>query len=98
VAAGEAADGDRGFGRDEGVGDEGWGAGEALVEGLGNAVSAVATTAAAASIAATAAIAAEASLAASSTGIIWVGRGTTEALARRAHATAATAAFPASPP
>jgi hypothetical protein len=67
VAAGEAADGDGGFGRDEGVRDEGWGAGEALVEGLGDAVGAVAAAAAATSIAAAAAIAAEASLAASST-------------------------------
>jgi hypothetical protein len=98
VAAGEAADGDRGFGRDEGVRDKGWGAGEALVEGLGDAVGTVATAAATASIAAAAAVATEASLAARSTSIIWVWRGTAEALARRAHATAATAAFSASPP
>jgi hypothetical protein len=98
VAAGEAADGDGGFGRDEGVGDEGWGAGEALIEGLGDAVGAVAAAAAPASIAAATAVAAEASLTASSTAIIWVGRRTAEALTRRAHATAATAAFSASPP
>jgi hypothetical protein len=98
VATYESADGNRGFRRDEGVRDEGWGTGEALVEGLGDAVGTVAAPAAPASIAAPAAIAAEASLAASSTAIIWVGRGTAEALARRAHATAATAAFSASPP
>jgi hypothetical protein len=98
VAAGEAADRDGGFGGDEGVGDEGWGAGEALVEGLGDAVGAVAAASATTSIAAATAIATETSLAASSTAIIWIGRGTAEALARRTHATAATAAFSASPP
>jgi hypothetical protein len=98
VATYEIADGNRGFRRDEGVRDEGWGTGEALVEGLGDAVGAVAAATAITAVAAPAAITAEATLTASSTGIIWVGRGrAAETLARRAHATAATAAFSASP-
>jgi hypothetical protein len=95
VATYEIADGNRGFRRDEGVRDEGWGTGEALVEGLGDAVSAVAAAAAITAVAAAAAIAAETTLTASGTGIIWVGRGAAEALTRRTHATAATAAFSA---
>jgi hypothetical protein len=59
---------------------------------LGDAVSAVAAPAAITAVAAPAAIAAETTLTASSTAIIWIGRGTAEALTRRTHATAATAA------
>ena len=97
MATYEIAGGNRGFRRDEGVRDEGWGTGEALVEGLGDAVGAVAAPAAITAVAAPAAIAAEATLTASSTGIIWIGRGAAEALTGRTHATAATAAISASP-